>query len=73
MRVPTNLSGLELRKALERAGFVFQRQRGRHMILRRFDPLAKVVIPAHPQIRPGTLRQIVHEAGLTVEQLKALL
>lgn len=43
------------------------------MILRRFDPLAKVVIPAHPQIRPGTLRQIVHEAGLTVEQLKALL
>ena len=67
MRVPTDLSGLELRKALERAGFVFQRQRGRRMILRRFDPLAKVVIPAHPQIRPGTLRQILYEAGLRVE------
>lgn len=37
------------------------------------DPHSRVVIPAHSQFRLGTLRQILHEAGLTVEQLKALL
>jgi len=43
------------------------------MILRRAEPHARVVVPDHKRIRPGTLRQILHEAGLTVEQLKELL
>jgi len=43
------------------------------MILRRDDPHARVVIPDHKTLRPGTLRQILHEAGITVEQLKELL
>ena len=38
-------------------------------MLRRGDPYARVVVPDHKQLRPGTLRQILHEAGLTVEQL----
>ena len=70
---PTGLSGRRLRKALERAGFVFRRERGSHMILRRDQPYARVVVPDHKQIRPGTLRKILHEAGLTVEALAALL
>ena len=73
MRLPTDLSGDDLRKALERVGFVFQRQRGSHMILRRTEPRARVVVPAHRRIRPGTPRQILHEAGLSVEDLKELL
>jgi hypothetical protein len=32
-KLPTDLSGLEVRAALERAGFVFRRQAGSHMIL----------------------------------------
>jgi predicted RNA binding protein YcfA (HicA-like mRNA interferase family) len=73
VRLPTDLSGDDLRKALERAGFVFQRQRGSHMILRQAEPRARVVVPAHRRIRPGTLRQILREAGLSVEDLKGLL
>jgi predicted RNA binding protein YcfA (HicA-like mRNA interferase family) len=73
MKLPTDLSGRDLRKALERIGFVFQRQKGSHMILRRENPVARVVVPDHSRIRPGTLRQILHEAGLSVEQLKELL
>ena len=73
MNLPTDLSGDDRRKALERIGFIFQRQRGSHMILRRAEPRARVVVPAHPRIRPGTLRQIPHEAGLSVEDLKELL
>ena len=31
-----------------------------------------VVVPDHKQLRPGTLRQIPNEAGVTVEQLLEL-
>jgi predicted RNA binding protein YcfA (HicA-like mRNA interferase family) len=73
MKLPTDLSGQELRRALERIGFVYQRQKGSHMILRRDDPYSRVVVPDHKSLRPGTLRQILHEAQITVEQLKEIL
>jgi len=72
-RLPTDLSGREVRAALERAGFIFQRQKGSHMVLRRDNPYARAVIPDHKQVRQGTLRQIVTEAGLTVEEFLRLL
>ena len=73
MKVPSDLSGQALCRALERVGFVFQRQKGSHMILRRDDPYARVVIPDHKTLRIGTLKQILNEASITVEQLKELL
>lgn len=73
MKLPTDLSGRDVRTALERAGFVFRRQKGSHMVLRRDEPFARVIVPAHKQIRPGTLRRIVADAGLTVDQFLQLL
>jgi predicted RNA binding protein YcfA (HicA-like mRNA interferase family) len=67
-----DLSGQELVKALLRVGFVVSRQRGSHIILRRGNPYARVVVPDHKRVRPGTLHQILSEAGLTVEQLLKL-
>ena len=72
-KLPTDLSGREVRTALERAGFVFRRQTGSHMILRRDEPYARVVIPNHKQVRAGTLRRIIADAGLSVEQFMGLL
>jgi predicted RNA binding protein YcfA (HicA-like mRNA interferase family) len=72
VKLPTDLSGQELVKALLRVGFVVNRQRGSHIVLRRADPYARVVVPDHKQVRPGTLRQILNEAGITVEQLLQL-
>ncbi|MDB5332450.1 MAG: YcfA family protein [Phycisphaerales bacterium] len=72
-KLPTDISGRELRAALERVGFVFRRQKGSHMVLRRDDPYARAVIPDHKQIRAGTLRSILVEAGLSTEQLLKLL
>ena len=72
MKLPTDISGQELVKALLRAGFVVNRQRGSHIVLRRGNPDARVVVPDHKQIRAGTLRQILTEAGLTVEQFLEL-
>jgi predicted RNA binding protein YcfA (HicA-like mRNA interferase family) len=71
--LPTDLSGRQVRGALERVGFAFRRQTGSHIILRREDPYARVVVPDHAQIRRGTLRRIIADAGLTVEQFLHLL
>ena len=72
-KLRTDLSGRQVRAALERAGFEFRRQTGSHMILRRGDPHARVVVPDHRQIRQGTLRRIIADAGLTVDQFEQLL
>jgi predicted RNA binding protein YcfA (HicA-like mRNA interferase family) len=69
VKLPSDVSGQELVKVLLRVGFVVNRQKGSHIVLRRGDPYARVVVPDHKQIRPGTLRQILHEAGITIEQL----
>ena len=58
--------------ALERGGFVFRRQTGSHMVLRRDDPPARV-IPDHKQVRLGTLRRIIADAGLSIERFMQLL
>jgi predicted RNA binding protein YcfA (HicA-like mRNA interferase family) len=72
-KLPTDLSGRDVRAALERAGFTFRRQSGSHMILRRDVPHGRTVVPDHRQIRAGTLRHIIAEAGLTIEQFMDLL
>jgi predicted RNA binding protein YcfA (HicA-like mRNA interferase family) len=72
-KLPTDLSGSDLVSALQRIGFIVQRQRGSHIVLRRESPRARVVVPNHKTLRIGTLRTILHEANLTVEQLLELL
>jgi len=72
-KLPTDLSSRQVRTALECAGFVFRRQAGSHMIVRREQPHARVIVPDHKQIRSGTLRRIIADAGLTVEEFVELL
>jgi predicted RNA binding protein YcfA (HicA-like mRNA interferase family) len=43
------------------------------MILRCDDPYARVVVPDHTEVRQGTLRRIIADAGLTVDQFLGLL
>ena len=72
-KLPTDVSGREVRGALERAGFVFRRQRGSHMVLRRAEPYARVTVPDHKVVRIGTLRRILADAGLTLDEFLGLL
>ena len=72
MKLPADLSGQELVKVLLRVGFVVNRQKGSHIVLKRDSPYARVVVPDHKRVRPGTLRQILNEARVTVEQLLEL-
>tara|TARA_B100000315_G_scaffold214884_1_gene213710 strand:+ start:289 stop:513 length:225 start_codon:yes stop_codon:yes gene_type:complete len=68
MKLPRSLSGAEVVRALQRAGFYRRRQRGSHIIMRRDDPFAQVVVPAHRNPDTGTLATILDGAGLSVEE-----
>ena len=66
------ISGRECIKALLKVGFVQRRQHGSHIILRRTEPFAQLVVPDHKELDRGTLRAIIHQAGLTVEEFVRL-
>jgi len=68
-----SISGRDCARALQKAGFQFKRQQGSHMILRRDNPFAQVVIPEHRQLDKGTLRAILRLAGLNVEDFVRLI
>lgn len=67
------VSGRECVKALGKAGFYYKRQEGSHVILRRDDPFAQVVVPDHKELDRGTLRAIIRQAGLSVDEFTHLM
>ena len=74
MSVLPRVSGREVVKALRRVGYEQDRQRGSHIILRQNSyPHRRITVPDHKEIAKGTLRAIIREAGLTVDEFKALL
>jgi predicted RNA binding protein YcfA (HicA-like mRNA interferase family) len=71
------LAGLtadEVIRRLRRAGFIFDRQaRGSHEIWWNPVTRARTTVPRHPGDLPeGTVRAIVKQAGLTVEEFLRL-
>ena len=65
------LSWREVVKALTKAGFRAERQKGSHLILVKDDHI--VPVPKHEQIKKGLLMAIIEEAGLTKEEFQKLL
>ncbi|MDB9306439.1 type II toxin-antitoxin system HicA family toxin [Nodularia spumigena] len=67
------ISGLDCIKALETIGFIVIRQRGSHIILVRDQPKTTITVPDHKELDRGTLRTIIRQAGLSVEEFVELL
>ena len=68
------VSGRQLVKALAKVGYLFDHQQGSHLILRhQSPPHRRLTIPDHKEIAKGTLRQIIRESGLTINDLVHLL
>lgn len=68
------LSGQEVTKAFERIGFVIDHQTGSHIILRHAKPpYRRLTVPVHKEVAKGTLRALIQQAGLSVEQFMELL
>jgi len=66
------VSGEEVVKALMKLGYYVRDQRASHVHLR--HPYRRpLTIPLHPTIAKGTLRAIIREAELTVEEFVKLL
>ncbi|HEU4368933.1 MAG TPA: type II toxin-antitoxin system HicA family toxin [Methylomirabilota bacterium] len=72
-RLPRGLSGRQVRRALERVGFSLRRHKGSHMVLRREEPFAQVVVPDHRSVDTGTLASILDAAGISVDHFSDLL
>ena len=72
-KLPCSLSGKTIVKALTKAGFSVKRQKGSHIILRRDEPFAQVVVPDHKNIDTGTLANILDGANLTAAEFLTLL
>jgi len=72
-KLPRGLSGSEVVKALEKAGFYIKRRKGSHIVLRRDNPFAQVVVPDHKSIDTGTLSSILDGAELRTEDFNRLL
>lgn len=67
------ISGREARRAFEKAGWIFNRQRGSHMVLTRPGVPFNLTIPDHRELDRGLLRGLIRDAGLAVEEFIALL
>ena len=60
--------------ALQRAGYVFRRQTGGHVILRHPDTGRVVAVPEHPGFMgPDLVPSILRQAGLKADDLIELL
>ena len=68
------ISGKKAIKALGRAGFYVHHQKGSHVTLCNEDnPKIRVVVPLHHTVKKGTLKSIIRDTGLTVEEFVNLL
>jgi predicted RNA binding protein YcfA (HicA-like mRNA interferase family) len=74
-RLPS-LNAKDVLRALQKAGFVISRTSGSHVrLIHSEDPARSLTLPSHGarDIKRGTLRAIIAQAGLTVAEFIALL
>ena len=74
-RLPA-LTAAEVIRALRKIGFEVTRIKGSHHVIRhREDPIHGTVVPVHAgrDLKRTLLRKIISDAGLTIDEFKALL
>ena len=68
------VSAIKVIKILSKIGYEADHQTGSHIILRhRETPHKRLTVPNHKEIARGTLKAIIEEAGLTVQEFMDLL
>ena len=67
------ISGRGCARALGKIDFYLKRRQSSHMILRRDEPFAQVVVPDHKELDRGTLRAIIRQASLSVKDFLRLM
>ena len=69
------ISGQEAIAALERLGYIQARQKGSHIRMKHPSDTSRlpITVPDHRELKSGTLRSIIRDAGLSVDGFKSLL
>lgn len=62
-------------KVAETLGFEFDRQKGSHAVYIRVSDKRRIVIPVHKgrDLKPGTLRGLIDDMGLSVREFTDML
>jgi predicted RNA binding protein YcfA (HicA-like mRNA interferase family) len=64
----SNISGKEAVRAFERAGWQVVGQVGSHVVMIRHGIRVNLSIPQHKELSVDTLRALIRNAGMTVEE-----
>ena len=67
------ISGADAMRAFGRNGWIAVRQRGSHIIMVKDGSTASLSVPNHRELARGTLRSLIRDAGLTVQEFIELL
>jgi len=74
MKLPRNLSGIDVIKVLRRHyGWEIHRREGSHVTLKKENERIILTVPLHNQLDPGTLLAILRKAGIEKEDFLAKL
>jgi predicted RNA binding protein YcfA (HicA-like mRNA interferase family) len=68
-----NISGKEAVKAFKKAGWQTIGQVGSHLVKGKVSVLVNLSIPQHKELSVGTLRALIRNAGMTVDEFLELL
>jgi predicted RNA binding protein YcfA (HicA-like mRNA interferase family) len=68
-----NISGREAAKAFQKAGWQPMGQVGSHLVLVKPGVRVNLSIPQHRELASGTLRALIRNAGLSVQDFLDLL
>jgi predicted RNA binding protein YcfA (HicA-like mRNA interferase family) len=68
-----NISGREAVKAFQKSGWLPAGQVGSHVVMIKPGVRVNLSIPQHKELSVGTLRALIRNAGLTVDEFLALL
>ncbi|MBX3288964.1 MAG: type II toxin-antitoxin system HicA family toxin [Acidobacteria bacterium] len=65
-KLPRSLKPTKVIKALQKAGFEIDHTTGSHYIMKKGS--LRTSVPYHRSVKTGTLRSILRQAGLTLEE-----
>lgn len=69
---PKLCSGSDAVCKFQKAGWIFVRQKGSHVMMTKSGYQWTLSIPQHKELGPGLLRKLINQAGLTVEEFNNL-
>ena len=69
----TNVSGKDTARAFEKAGWTRLGQVGSHLVMVKPGLRVNLSVPQHRELSVGTIRALIRNAGMTVDEFVALL